>query len=267
MRSSIGLARPRGDLPHALPRRPLPRPARDAEDVLAARSARCRSPSTGRRACATSSARSGASSGRLTLPGRARRAARRRGARARRLPDPRLPGRPRRLGASATRSSRTSGRAASTSRRADALGVPFGPERGALQRGEAVTLADGRVVDAGRVLGGAARRAARSSTRRHRAGRGGRVLCRGRRRARPRGDVRRARSATAPRRRCTRPRGRPPRSRATPACGCSRSRTSRRATSAPSCCARRARSSRRRSSRATSTSSRCRSPSAASRTS
>jgi ribonuclease Z len=30
--------------------------------------------------------------------------------------------------------------------KADALGVPFGPERGALQRGETVTLADGRTV-------------------------------------------------------------------------------------------------------------------------
>ncbi len=29
---------------------------------------------------------------------------------------------------------------------ADALGVPFGPERGALQRGEAVTVADGRTI-------------------------------------------------------------------------------------------------------------------------
>jgi ribonuclease Z len=36
---------------------------------------------------------------------------------------------------------------------ADALGVPAGPERGALQRGEAVTLADGRVVTPGEVLG------------------------------------------------------------------------------------------------------------------
>ena len=33
---------------------------------------------------------------------------------------------------------------------ADALGVPFGRERGALQQGEAVTLADGREVDPGR---------------------------------------------------------------------------------------------------------------------
>jgi ribonuclease Z len=36
---------------------------------------------------------------------------------------------------------------------ADALGVPFGPERGALQRGEDVTLADGRLVTAGEVVG------------------------------------------------------------------------------------------------------------------
>jgi ribonuclease Z len=38
---------------------------------------------------------------------------------------------------------------------ADALGVPFGPERGALQAGETVTLADGRVVMADQVLGAA----------------------------------------------------------------------------------------------------------------
>jgi len=36
---------------------------------------------------------------------------------------------------------------------ADALGVPSGPERGLLQRGEAVTLADGRVVTPSDVLG------------------------------------------------------------------------------------------------------------------
>jgi ribonuclease Z len=36
---------------------------------------------------------------------------------------------------------------------ADALGIPFGPERGALQRGEAVTLADGTVVTPAQVLG------------------------------------------------------------------------------------------------------------------
>lgn len=37
--------------------------------------------------------------------------------------------------------------------RADALGVPFGPERSLLVRGEAVTLADGRVVRPDDVLG------------------------------------------------------------------------------------------------------------------
>jgi ribonuclease Z len=36
---------------------------------------------------------------------------------------------------------------------ADALGVPNGPERGALQRGEEVTLADGRTVTPDQVLG------------------------------------------------------------------------------------------------------------------
>jgi ribonuclease Z len=36
---------------------------------------------------------------------------------------------------------------------ADRLGVPFGPERGALQRGEAVTLADGTTVTPEEVLG------------------------------------------------------------------------------------------------------------------
>jgi ribonuclease Z len=36
---------------------------------------------------------------------------------------------------------------------ADALGVPSGPERGALQRGEPVTVADGRVVGPDAVLG------------------------------------------------------------------------------------------------------------------
>jgi ribonuclease Z len=36
---------------------------------------------------------------------------------------------------------------------ADALGVPFGPERGILQRGQPVTLADGRVVEARELVG------------------------------------------------------------------------------------------------------------------
>ena len=36
---------------------------------------------------------------------------------------------------------------------ADRLGVPFGPERGALQRGEAVALPDGRFLEAAEVVG------------------------------------------------------------------------------------------------------------------
>jgi ribonuclease Z len=36
---------------------------------------------------------------------------------------------------------------------ADELGVPFGPQRGALQRGEAVTLADGRTIDPAQLVG------------------------------------------------------------------------------------------------------------------
>jgi ribonuclease Z len=38
---------------------------------------------------------------------------------------------------------------------ADALGIPFGPERGALQRGESITLDDGRVLTPDAVLGAA----------------------------------------------------------------------------------------------------------------
>lgn len=38
---------------------------------------------------------------------------------------------------------------------ADALGIPFGPERGALQRGESVTLDDGQVLSPDAVLGAA----------------------------------------------------------------------------------------------------------------
>jgi ribonuclease Z len=38
---------------------------------------------------------------------------------------------------------------------ADALGIPHGPERGALQRGESITLADGRVLTPDAVLGAA----------------------------------------------------------------------------------------------------------------
>ena len=38
---------------------------------------------------------------------------------------------------------------------ADALGIPIGPERGALQRGESITIDDGRVVTPDQVLGDA----------------------------------------------------------------------------------------------------------------
>ena len=95
---------------------------------------------------------------------------------------------PRRLGASATPSSRTSGPGASTSTTADALGVPSGPERGALQRGESVTLADGRVVSR---RAGARRRRGRGGSSSSAATR----LPRRRRRSRPR---------TAPTCSCTR---------------------------------------------------------------
>ena len=84
------------------------------------------------------------------VPARARRAAAGRRARARRVPGARLPGRARRGGASGTRSRRTTRPGRFDVETADALGVPSGPERGALQRGEAVTLADGRTVDARR---------------------------------------------------------------------------------------------------------------------
>jgi ribonuclease Z len=40
---------------------------------------------------------------------------------------------------------------------ADALGIPFGPERGALQRGESVTLGSGRVVTPDAVVGASRR--------------------------------------------------------------------------------------------------------------
>ena len=47
---------------------------------------------------------------------------------------------------------------------ADELGVPFGPERGRLQRGEAVTLADGSTVTPEQLVGAARGRGGRSST-------------------------------------------------------------------------------------------------------
>ena len=55
------------------------------------------------------------------------------------------------------RSSRMAGPACSTPSLADDLGVPHGPERGALLRGESVTLADGRSVTPEQLVGPARR--------------------------------------------------------------------------------------------------------------
>ena len=136
---------------------------------------------------------------------------------------------------------------------ADALGIPLGPERGALQRGESVTLADGRVVTPDAVLGAAAARAPHRHHRRHGARRDGARARRGRRRARARGDV--LRGGARPRRRDAALDGAPG--------GRDRARRRRAAARADarlaallrpaSCSTRRARCSRRRSRRATST--------------
>ena len=95
---------------------------------------------------------------------------------------------------------------------------PDRPERGALQRGEAVTLADGRVVTPDVVSAAAAGPEGRDR-RRH----GSRARARGRARrrpARPRGDLLRGRASTGRARPRTRPRPRRPRSRATPPSSC-----------------------------------------------
>ena len=82
---------------------------------------------------------------------------------------------------------------------ADALGIPFGPERGALQRGESITLDDGKVLTPDAVLGAAASGPSHRDPGRHGAGRDGARPRRGRGRADPRGDVPRGRAR--PRRR------------------------------------------------------------------
>ena len=98
---------------------------------------------------------------------------------------------------------------------ADALGVPNGPERGALQRGEPVTLAAGTRRHARPGARGSPAEPHRRDCRRHGAGaerpRGGP----GRRPARPRGDVSRGRARARAARPRTRPRRRRPSSRAT----------------------------------------------------
>ena len=82
---------------------------------------------------------------------------------------------------------------------ADALGVPWGPERGALQHGEAVTLADGRIVTPEQVLGEAAPGPHGRDRRRHVAVRHGARGCARGRPARPRGDLSRGRARAGPR--------------------------------------------------------------------
>ena len=143
---------------------------------------------------------------------------------------------------------------------ARALGVPEGPAFGRLQRGESV---DG--VRPEQVVGPDAPGPADRDLRRHPpvpAHRGVRARRRG---ARARGDVPRGRARSARARPRTRPRRRRPSWRTRPACGCSRSRISPRATSRARCATRRARCSPTRSCRATSTRSTSRSPSAAPR--
>ena len=145
--------RARGDLPHALPRRPLPRASGHAQDVRAPRprgSAHDLRPERARR---SSSGRSGASSDGCTYP--VSTVVLEPGARLERdgYVDRAVRGRASASRRSATRSSRTSGPGRFDVDEATRLGVPDGRERGLLQRGESVTLADGRVVAPSDVLG------------------------------------------------------------------------------------------------------------------
>ena len=105
---------------------------------------------------------------------------------------------------------------------ADALGIPIGPERGALQRGESITLPDGRVLTPDAVLGPPRPGRRDRHPRRHRARRDGASARRGRRRARARGDVQRRGARARRRHPALDGDARPPRSPGTPACGCSR---------------------------------------------
>ena len=104
-----------------------------------------RSRCTGRPGCASCSATLRRDLRETVVPGRPRRGAAGRGARARRVPDPRLPGRTTASRRSATRSSRTTRPGPLRRRGGRRPRRPAGPERGALQRGESITLADGRV--------------------------------------------------------------------------------------------------------------------------
>ena len=238
----VGRARrSRGDLHHALPRRPLPRAARDAEDVLAPDAGRAAHASTDRPGCATSSTRSRASSARLTYPRRARRGARRatcsRATATRSASSRSTTACPR----SGTRSSRTSGPAASTTRRPTRSASRSAPSGARSSAARPSTLADGRIVQPERARRRAAARPDGRLHRRHPPGGGRRDALPRRRPADPRGDLRRGRARARRRHRALDRASRPPRSHATPACRCSRSRTSRRATSARELAARGAR--------------------------
>ena len=139
--------------------------------------------------------------------------------------------RPRRAGASATRSSSTSGPAASTSppptRSACRRAASAGSSRAA-SRSRSPTAAS---ITPDAVLGPARAGPQARAHRRH--GAVAAVVAGGaqRRSARARGDVRRRGEASARARRCTPPPRKRRRSRGSPRCACSRSRTSRRATS------------------------------------
>ena len=246
-------ARPAGDLPHALPRRPLPRPARDAEDVRAARPRRDAAHGLRARAafasCSSGCIRSSAGSRirstlvELEAGERLERGdyaieafAVEHGAEALgyAIAEPERPGR---FDVAA----------------ADALGVPDGPARGRLQAGQEVTVDSGRTVTPADVLGEPRPGRRIALHRRHRAVAGRRPGRPRRRPPRARGELPRRRGRARARDDALDGGRRPPRSRASRRCACLRSPMSRRATSARSSRTRRVRSSPTRSCRATST--------------
>ena len=144
--------RPARGLLHALPRRPLPRPAGDAEDVRAARARgadHVYGPAGSRRRSSPTCAGSSASSRTSTRSSSSARATACRATATSSRSFPVLHGRSA-VGYTLLEDDRPGRFDVAT---ADALGVPAGPERGALQRGEPVTLADGTVVGPEQVLG------------------------------------------------------------------------------------------------------------------
>ena len=216
---SVGLPGPRRDLPHAPPRRPLARPAGDAEDVRPARPRGAARRLRAARHARPARDRSRGVSGRLGYDvhgHRARALATRSSSTATRSQAFACP--PPRPGASATRSSSTPrpGRFDAELARAARRRRP-GPAFGRLQRGEAVDGVDARAGRRAR-----AARAARSSSRAtpRRA-----TWCAPPRTAPTCSCTRRrssTRSASAPPRPAPHRRARRPRSRSRPTCGCSR---------------------------------------------